>query len=67
MTEKIKIDNDLIKEAEAALTQYPQSVTEQIEKWIYIGKAVAQQLSERDLVELQLGNGTLIFKLEKSD
>lgn len=63
MTKKIEIDDGLIKAAEEALAQYPQTVAEQIEKWIYIGKAASLHLTERDMIELQLGNGTLTFKL----
>jgi hypothetical protein len=67
MTKEIKIDGELVKAAEAALAQYPRTAAEQIEKWLWIGKAVSLELSERDLIELQLGNGTLTFKLKDND
>jgi hypothetical protein len=67
MTKKIEIDNELIKAAEEALEQYPRSVSEQIEKWIYLGKAASLNLTDLEMIELQLGNGTLTFKLKSID
>jgi hypothetical protein len=61
-TIKINIDNDLIHAAEIALAQQPKSVTEQIEKWAYIGKAAARHLTETQLMSLQLDTGTLVFR-----
>lgn len=60
-TVKIKINDDLIKEAEMALEKLPQTATEQIEKWAYIGRAVSLRLTEREVVCLQLGTGKLVF------
>jgi hypothetical protein len=54
----------LIKAAEEALEQYPRSVSEQIEKWNYIGKAASLNLTVLEIIELQLGNRTLTFKLK---
>lgn len=66
-TAGIEISNDLIKAAEEALAQYPKTVAQQLEKWIYLGKAASLQLTEQEAMNLQLGNGTFVFKLKDPD
>jgi hypothetical protein len=64
-TAEVEISDDLIKAAEEALAQYPKTVAQQLEKWIYLGKAASLQLTERDAMNLQLGNGSFVFVPEK--
>lgn len=66
-TVDIKIDNYLIQQAEKALEQYPKTLSEQIERWSYIGKAAEKHLTEDELIMLQLGNGKLFFKSKSPD
>lgn len=54
---EINIDADLISAAEAELEKLPKTVDEMLEKWIYLGRAVANQLTEEEQLLLMAGSG----------
>ena len=53
---EINIDAELIAAAESALEQLPKTADEMIEMWIYLGLAVANQLTEYEQLLLMSGN-----------
>ena len=53
---EINIDVELIAAAESALEQLPKTADEMIEKWIYLGRAVDNQLTEYEQLLLMSGN-----------
>lgn len=53
---EINIDVDLIAAAESALEQLPKTAEEMIEKWIYLGRAAANQLTEYEQLLLMSGS-----------
>lgn len=55
----IELDDYLLRSAEAVFEQLPKSPEELIEKWAWIGKAVAEQLTEKELFHLQSGSAEL--------
>ncbi|WP_194757156.1 hypothetical protein [Aliidiomarina indica] len=59
---EISIDDDLIAAAEAALEELPKTVDEMIERWVYLGKAAANQLTEEEQLLLMVGSGRIVIK-----
>jgi cell division protein FtsI/penicillin-binding protein 2 len=59
---ELNIDADLINAAEAELEKLPKTANEIIEKWIYLGRAVASQLSEEEQLLLMAGSGKVKVK-----
>ena len=53
---EINIDVELIAAAESALEQLPKTAEEMIEKWIYLGRAAANQLTEYEQLLLMSGS-----------
>ena len=56
---EINIDVELIAAAESALEQLPKTADEMIEMWIYLGRAVANQLTEYEQLLLMMGNAKI--------
>ncbi|NVK56831.1 MAG: hypothetical protein HWE26_14595 [Alteromonadaceae bacterium] len=56
MKSKIKLDDTLIDSAKGYLDRQPKSPEEVIEYWARIGMAAAEQLTEEELMKLQLRN-----------
>ncbi|PYE30283.1 hypothetical protein DFP83_1195 [Idiomarina fontislapidosi] len=56
---EINIDADLISAAEAELEKLPKTVDEMLEKWIYLGRAVANQLNEEEQLLVMAGTGSV--------
>ncbi|MDX5405680.1 MAG: hypothetical protein LPK11_01385 [Chromatiaceae bacterium] len=55
----IELDEYLLRSAEAVFEQLPKSPNEIIERWAWIGKAVAEQLTEDELLNVQCGNAKI--------
>ncbi|MDO6693167.1 hypothetical protein Q4574_07710 [Aliiglaciecola sp. 3_MG-2023] len=55
-TKEIQLDDSLINSAIAYFDRLPRSPTEVIENWAEIGRAAAEQLTEEELMNLQLRN-----------
>ncbi|KKO47593.1 hypothetical protein VT06_16210 [Arsukibacterium sp. MJ3] len=53
---EVNIDHDLIRAAETELEKQPKTVDEMIEKWIYLGRAAANQLTEYEQLLLMSGS-----------
>lgn len=62
---ELNIDADLISAAEAELEKLPKTANEIIEKWIYLGRAVANQLNEEEQLLVMAGSGKV--KVKQSD
>ncbi len=62
-TVKIKLCDSLIQSAENHLINTPKTVEEQIELWARLGRAVAQQLTDNQILQLMSGAATV--KLEE--
>lgn len=61
---EVNIDHDLVSAAEAELAKQPQTVDEMIEKWVYLGRAAANQLTEYE--QLLLISGSAKVTVEPS-
>jgi len=65
---ELNIDADLIGAAEAELEKLPKTAEEMLEKWIYLGRAVANQLSEEEQLLVMAGSGRVrVQRLEDID
>jgi len=64
---EVNIDHDLISAAEAELAKQPKTVDEMIEKWVYLGRAAANQLTEYEQLLLMSGSAKVTVKPSESD
>ncbi|WP_143441097.1 hypothetical protein [Idiomarina sp. MD25a] len=56
---ELNIDADLINAAEVELEKLPKTAEEMLEKWIYLGRAVAKQLNEDEQLLVMAGTGSV--------
>jgi hypothetical protein len=59
----LQISDSLIESVDAYLNQLPKTREEVIEKWAYLGKAVSEQLTELEQIQVMLGNGKITIEL----
>ena len=64
---KLQLDSSLIESAENYLEQLPKTLAEVIERWALIGKVVEEQLTEQELLLLQLRNANVKLSLSSDD
>ena len=61
-TRSLQISDSLIESVDAYLNQLPRTREEVIEKWAYLGKAVSEQLTEHEQIQVMLGSVELTIK-----
>lgn len=59
----LQISDSLIESVDAYLNQLPKTREEVIEKWAYLGKAVSEQLTELEQIQVMLGNGKVTVEI----
>jgi len=64
---KLQLDGSLIESAENYLEQLPKTVPEVIERWALIGKIVEEQLTEQELLLVQLKNANVKLSISSDD
>ncbi len=64
---KLQLDGSLIESAENYLEQLPKTVPEVIERWALIGKVVEEQLTEQELLLLQLKTANVKLSISSDD
>lgn len=64
---KLQLDGSLIESAENYLEQLPKTVPEVIERWALIGKVVEEQLTEQELLLVQLKNANVKLSISSDD
>lgn len=64
---KLQLDDSLIESAENYLEQLPKTVPEVIERWALIGKVVEEQLTEQELLLVQLKNANVKLSVSSGD
>ncbi|WP_417437194.1 hypothetical protein [Idiomarina abyssalis] len=62
---ELNISDDLIQSADAYLERLPKTREEVLEKWAYLGKAVEEQTTE--LEQLQIMSGAARFRVYSAD
>lgn len=56
LKKKVELDGYLLERAEAEFNNQPKSAAEVIERWAFLGQAVAEQLTELDQLHLMSRN-----------
>ncbi len=64
---KLQLDSSLTESAENYLKQLPKTVPEVIERWALIGKVVEEQLTEQELLLLQLKTANVKLSISSDD
>ena len=64
---KLQLDSSLTESAENYLKQLPKTVPEVIERWALIGKVVEEQLTEQELLLVQLKNANVKLSISSDD
>lgn len=59
----LQISDSLIESVDAYLNQLPKTREEVIEKWAYLGKAVSEQLTDLEQIQVMLGNGKITVEI----